>query len=110
MIADEKRSSLDPEERVEASTLPPADTGVMYSYDAIRGPSGGSQILNVALAKAVDRYEEKETTKLVKNEYDIIDSTGESVSLTTAKRSMGKSKAPARPVVEDHLDDEYEFI
>ena len=88
------------------STAP--DAGVMYSFDAARGPSQGSQIFNTALAKAVEKFEEKETVKLVKDEYDILDSEGESVVLTPVKK--GKGKAKAEPVVVLDADDDYEFV
>ena len=88
---------------------PPADAGVMYSFDAAKGPTQGSQILNVALAKAVERFEEKETAKLVKNEYDVLDSEGESVGLASPrKNAKGKERAVVVAVPED--DEEYEFV
>ena len=89
----------------------PADLGVMYSFDAPKGPTEGSQILNVALAKAVQKFEEKETVKLVKDEYEILDSEGESVGLSSVK---GKGKAKVREtrvivaVVDE--DEDYEFV
>jgi hypothetical protein len=105
-ISDSSDSNSDHE---EIATSPPADVDIMYSFDAAHGPSHGSEILNVALAKAVQKFEEKETVKLVKNEYDIIDSEGESVGLTPVKK--GKGKAKAEPVVvRDDEDEEYEFI
>ena len=89
----------------EAAVSPPPDAGVMYSFDAPTGPSHGSQILNAALSKAVERFEEKETAKLVKNEYDIIDSEGESVGLTPVKKGKGKA-----PVTVPDADEDYEFV
>lgn len=98
--------SSDESDDVDSDTpSPPADAGVMYSFDAVRGPSEGSQILNVALAKAVEKFEEKETVKLVKNEYEVLDSEGESLGLTPSKKGKGKAKAA---VVEE--DDDYEFV
>lgn len=95
----------------ETTPSPPADAGVMYSFDASRGPSHGSQILNVALAKAVEKFEEKETVRLVKNEYDIIDSEGESVGLAPAKKGKAKAaKAAAEQVVVPDADEDYEFV
>ena len=55
------------------SPQPEPDAQYTYSYDAQRGPSEGSQVLGVALAKAVDKYETKATEKLVKTEYEIVD-------------------------------------
>ena len=94
-----------------APSLPPPDLGVMYSFDAARGPTEGSQIFNVALAKAVEKFEEKETVKLVKNEYDVIDSEGESVGLAPAK-GKGKARAVEAPVLVRAVDEDedYEFV
>jgi len=58
----------------EASAAPEPDAGYTYSYDAPRGPGKGSQILGMALAKAVEKYETKATEKLVKDEYEIVSS------------------------------------
>lgn len=83
---------------------PAPDAGVMYSFDASKGPTQGSQILNVALAKAVERFEEKETAKLVRNEYEVVDSEGESIGLTPVKEK-GKRK-----VGQEEADEDYEFV
>ncbi|KAK3171820.1 hypothetical protein OEA41_003904 [Lepraria neglecta] len=56
----------------EASAAPEPDAGYTYSFDAPRGPSKGSQILGMALAKAVDKFETKATEKLIKEEYEVI--------------------------------------
>jgi hypothetical protein len=89
---------------------PPADTGVMYSFDAARSPSQGSQILNAALAKAVEKYEERETVKLVKSEYDVLDAEGETV-VSPAKKEKGKArKAPGGTSHVPDADEDYEFL
>ncbi|EDU51208.1 hypothetical protein PtrSN002B_005132 [Pyrenophora tritici-repentis] len=75
------------------STAPDAD--ITYSYDAHRGPSHGSQILNAALEKAVERFETKETEKLVKNEYEVLDIDDE-------------PPRPKRYVAPE--DEEYDFV
>ena len=79
------------------STAPAPDSEVAYSFDAHRGPSHGSQILNVALDKAIERYEIRETDKLIKNEYEVLDADGE--PLSPAKK---RHVAPE--------DAEYEFV
>ncbi len=56
----------------EASAAPEPDAGYTYSYDAPRGPGKGSQILGMALAKAVEKFETKATEKLVKDEYEVV--------------------------------------
>ena len=56
----------------EASAAPEPDAGYTYSFDAPRGPSKGSQILGMALAKAVDKFETKATEKLIKEEYEVV--------------------------------------
>lgn len=50
------------------------DTDIAYSYDAAHGPTQGSDILNMAINKAVERFEIKVTEKLVKDEYDVLGS------------------------------------
>ena len=60
------------EEVTEASAAPEPDAGYTYSFDAARGPSKGSQILGMALARAVDKFETKATEKLVKEEYEVV--------------------------------------
>ena len=86
---------------------PPADAHVMYSFDAARGPSHGSQILNAALAKAVEKFEERETVQLVKEEYEVLDDEGESVGLSPVKKGK-KPKAPMMMVPD--ADEDYELV
>ncbi|KAF2133577.1 hypothetical protein P153DRAFT_282555 [Dothidotthia symphoricarpi CBS 119687] len=80
------------------SSAPAPDAEVAYSFDATRGPSHGSQILNGALEKAIERYEIRETDKLIKNEYEVLDSDGEAISPAPKKRNA----APE--------DEDYEFV
>lgn len=61
----------------EASAAPEPDAGYTYSYDAPRGPGKGSQLLGIALAKAVEKFETKATEKLVKEEYEVVDNKKE---------------------------------
>lgn len=56
----------------EASAAPEPEAGYTYSYDAARGPGKGSQILGIALAKAVEKFETKATEKLIKDEYEVV--------------------------------------
>jgi hypothetical protein len=84
--------------------------GVMYSFDAKSAPTQGSQILNVALAKAVERFEERETVQLVKDEYDVLDTTGEVVPQTSASRRSRKGKGKASPASDVDADEDYEFV
>ncbi|KAF1842567.1 uncharacterized protein K460DRAFT_359154 [Cucurbitaria berberidis CBS 394.84] len=79
------------------STAPDAE--IAYSYDATRGPSHGSQILNHALEKAIERFETKETDKLIKNEYEVLDIDAEE----------SPSSRPNRHTVAPE-DEEYEFV
>lgn len=56
----------------EASAAPEPDAGITYSYDAAHGPHKGGQILSMALAKAVEKYEIQATEKLVMTEYEVV--------------------------------------
>jgi len=56
----------------DASAAPVPDADVLYSFDAPSGPGRGADILSHAINKAVQRYENKETEKLVK-EYDLVE-------------------------------------
>jgi hypothetical protein len=64
------------------------DAEIAYSFDATRGPSHGSQILNHALEQAIERYEVKETDKLIKNEYEVLDVNAETLSPLSKKRNV----------------------
>lgn len=89
------------DEDVDApSTAPAPDAEITYSYDAERGPSHGSQILGLALNKAIERYEVRQTEKLVKEEYEVLDATSDALS-----PAPKVSKKNATPEEED-----YEFI
>lgn len=56
----------------EAFTGSAEDAAYTYSYDRAQGANKGSQILGQALAKAVDKFENKATEKLVKDEYELV--------------------------------------
>ena len=56
----------------EPSAAPEPDADITYSFDAARGPTPRGEILSMAISKAVERFETKETEKLVKNEYDVV--------------------------------------
>ena len=92
------------DEEIEPSAAPAPDAEITYSFDATRGPSQGSQILGHALAQAVERYENKATEKLVKDEYLVLNSDGEPLAGKSDKRSA-KERTFAF-----HEDDEYEIL
>ena len=94
----------------DGTPSPPADADITYSFDAPRGPTQGSQIFNVALAQAVEKFEERETVKLVKDEYDVLDADGEVVASPARK---GKEKVKARVMGATRVpdaDEDYEFV
>ena len=91
-------SSAD-EEVEEPSAAPAPDAEITYSYDAERGPSHGSQVLGLALAKAIERFEVRETDKLIKEEYEVLDA---SEPLSPAPKAVKKTVAAE--------DEDYEFI
>ena len=94
-------SSAD-EDVEEPSVVPAPDAEIAYSFDAERGPSHGSQILGLALAKAIERYEVRQTEKLVKEEYEVLDVDDEAFSLSPRARKRNFNIAPE--------DADYEFI
>lgn len=57
----------------EASAAPEPDAGIAYSYDTAHGPNNGGQILSMALAKAVEKYETKAIEKLVMEDYEVVE-------------------------------------
>ena len=59
-------------EAEQAFTGSAEDAAYTYSYDRPQGASKGSQILGQALAQAVDKYENKATEKLIKEEYELV--------------------------------------
>ena len=67
-------------------------------------------ILNTALAKAIEQYEDKETTKLVKKEWEMVDEDGaEDMDVSPIKKGAwvgGKGKGTVIPAE----DQEYEFV
>ncbi|KAL9017421.1 MAG: hypothetical protein Q9185_005239 [Variospora sp. 1 TL-2023] len=65
-------SSIDEDIR-EASAAPEPDATITYSFDATQGPHKEGQILSMALAKAVEKYETQATEKLIMMEYEIVD-------------------------------------
>jgi hypothetical protein len=94
-------SSCD-EDPVEPTAAPEPDAEVAYSFDANKGPTHGSTVLSTALAKAVERFENNATDKLVKEEYEVLNSDGEFVPTT--------KKGGKRPVVSAAEEDDYEFV
>jgi len=80
---------------------PSADEDI-EAASTFRHPTSGSQILNSALAKAIEKYEDKETAKLVKKEWELVSS--DEGEMTPVKR-QGK-KGNCVPVE----DSEYEFV
>lgn len=85
-------SSAD-EEPIEASAAPEPDADITYSFDADKGPSQGSQILNQALVQAIERYEDRKTHELVEDEYEVLDENGEAAQRKARRSAKGKKKA-----------------
>ena len=104
VVSDESSSSASD---YDETPSPPVDVNVIYSFDAARSPAHGSQILNAALAKAVEKFEDRETVKLVKDEYEVLNDEGESVGLTPAK---GGKKEKAQAIIVPDADEDYELV
>ena len=105
-------SNTSAEEDVGAEAVAPApDAQIMYSFDAPCAPTQGSQILNVALAKAIDKYEDTQTTKLVQNEYEVLGADADDEENLGLAPSKSKSKAKVKVArMVDAEDEEYEFL
>lgn len=71
-------------------------------------PATGCSVLNAALNKAIVAFQDKETVRLVKSEWSILDDEGEEVGLSPVKKRGGKTIAAAPLVVEGEED--YEII
>ena len=93
----ESDSSAD-EEVEEASAAPAPDADITYSFDARRGPGQGSQVLSMAVTAAVERFENKMTDKLVKEEYEVLDHDADDEGRTAAQKKPGND------------EDDYEFV
>lgn len=96
-------SSCD-EDPVEPTAAPEPDADVTYSFDADKGPTHGSTILSTALAKAVERFENNMTDKLVKDEYEVLNSDGDFIARSPIKKG-GK-----RSAIQEQEEDDYEFV
>lgn len=69
------------------------DEGITYSFDAATGPGKGSHVLSAALTDAVERFEGKQTDKLIKDEYEVVQP--ESPTAGPSVRSDGPSSGDA---------------
>jgi hypothetical protein len=88
------------------SEEPPAiaqDAEVTYSFDAPVGPRGGSQLLGIALAKAVEKFETNETERIVNEEYEVLDELGES-------KPTNKKKGRSSDIKVKDLEDDFELV
>ena len=77
------------------------DDDIMYSFDRERGPGRGSEILSLAINKAVQRYEDTVTDKLVKDEWDVVSGDEEEKKVKEDVDRDGGYVAD---------EDEYEFV
>lgn len=85
------------------------DSGVLYSFDAPTTPRRAVR-LNSLIEKAEIEWESRETDKIIRNEYEILDESGEVKVITKGK---GKKSSPRqRPQVVTRVedDDDWETI
>lgn len=87
------------------------DSGVLYSYDA---PSTPRKVvgLNSLVEKAEMEWQSRETDKIVRDEYAVLDESGEIKVLTKGKGKKGSSPKQCAQVVErdEEDDDDWETI
>ncbi|ORX99545.1 hypothetical protein BCR34DRAFT_495276 [Clohesyomyces aquaticus] len=98
-IASASGDSSADEDIEEPCAAPVPDAEITYSFDAERGPSHGSQILTQALAQAIEKFEVRQTDKLIKEEYEVLDA-GEVLSPAPKHRKDGVAAE----------DEDYEFV
>ena len=84
----EATDSSSADEDIGLQAGPDVDSGVMYSYDAHKGPNHGTQILSQAVDRAVEHHVSKETEILVKNEYEVLGPDGEPVCPSRPKKAL----------------------
>jgi len=94
---------------------PAPDSDITYSFDAPRGPSHGSQVLGNALDRAIAQFENSATDRLVRDEYEVLDSTGEAMKAAKSKARSRASKGGGAidedvDDVDVNADEEYEFV
>ncbi|KAI9760146.1 MAG: hypothetical protein M4579_001866 [Chaenotheca gracillima] len=104
--ASDRRASLEEPEGPNRTRAPDAD--ITYSFDEPKGPQKGSQILGMALAQAVERFEGRETEKLVREEYDlVVDAAADDDDYVPKASGRGREKK-IKPVAVD--EDGFELV
>jgi hypothetical protein len=85
------------------------DSGVLYSYDA---PTTPRKVvgLNSLVEKAEMEWQSRETDKIVRDEYAVLDESGEVKVMPKGKGKKGSPKQRAQLVVARDEDDEWETI
>jgi hypothetical protein len=80
------------------------DSGVLYSFDA---PSTPRKVvgLNSLVEKAEKEWQSRETDKIVRDEYEILDESGETKIMTKGKGKKGSPRLRAQVVVVEDEDD-----
>jgi hypothetical protein len=86
------------------STRTSVDSGVLYSFDA---PTTPRKVvgLNSLVEKAEMEWLSRETDKIVRDEYEILDERGEVKVMAKGKGKKGSPRQRAQVVVEDDEDD-----
>ncbi|KAI9802938.1 MAG: hypothetical protein M1825_002169 [Sarcosagium campestre] len=87
-LAEQSATDSEPsdEDVVDGERAAPPDRDITYSFDALQGPRAGQDVLSVALARAVEKFEGQETEKLVKEEYEVVGQ--ETASRETSAKSL----------------------
>ncbi len=83
------------------------DPAVIYSFDAPSTPRKAVG-LNSLVEKAEMEWQSRETDKIVRDEYEILDESGEVKVLTKGKGKKGSPKQRAQVVVDE--EDDWEKI
>jgi hypothetical protein len=80
------------------------DSGVLYSFDA---PTTPRKVvgLNSLVEKAEMEWQSRETDKIVRDEYEILDESGEVKAMTKGKGKRGSPRQRAQIVIVEDEDD-----
>jgi hypothetical protein len=92
-----------------ASRNPPPDADILYSFDAPTAPREAVGLDNL-VEKAEKEFMSREIDRIVRNEYEILDESGEVKTMTKGKGKKGSPRQQAKAVETEEDEDDWEEI